>query len=223
MDNIKTIELTFVNAYLLSAGVDFVLIDTGLAMHREKLEKELNEAGCYPGKLKLVLITHGDMDHAGNAAWLKEKYGCRIALHENDLGLVEKGIQVKRKTKSIGSRLFFIIRRLFRKKFSFEKFTPDIFLSDGMRLNESGLSGTVYHLPGHTSGSVCILTEDGNFFAGDIFTNRKRPETASLIENQEDLNKSYARIKTMDIKTVYPGHGKPFPMKEIIPQLLAVS
>ncbi|RLI67201.1 hypothetical protein DRO91_10540, partial [Candidatus Heimdallarchaeota archaeon] len=31
------------------------------------LERELEKAGCKPGDLKLVVLTHGDFDHTGNA------------------------------------------------------------------------------------------------------------------------------------------------------------
>ena len=83
-EDITTIELTFVNAFLVKVKEEFVLIDTDLAMHWEKLESELMSAGCLPDKLKLVLITHGDFDHTGNCAKLQEKYKSPIAMHKDE-------------------------------------------------------------------------------------------------------------------------------------------
>jgi glyoxylase-like metal-dependent hydrolase (beta-lactamase superfamily II) len=218
-ENITRIELTFVNAYLIKVSEGFILIDTGLAMHWEKLESQLLLVGCLPDKLKLVIITHGDLDHTGNCAKLQEKYRCKLALHKDDSLMVENGLLPKRKTRSFYAKVFSLIRKLFRGKFTFDKFKPDIYLSDGQDLNEYGFNATVVHIPGHTKGSIGILTDDGNLFAGDTFTNRRKPEKANYIENHSELENSINRLKKMNIRMIYPGHGKPFKMEEIARKL----
>jgi glyoxylase-like metal-dependent hydrolase (beta-lactamase superfamily II) len=218
-DDIKTIELTFVNAFLVKVNQGFILIDTGLSMHWEKLDGELVSAGCFPDKLKLIILTHGDFDHTGNCVKLREKYKCRIAMHKEDSIMVEKGLTLKRNTKTLQSMVFSVIRRLFRKKFTFDKFIPDIYLTDGQSLNEYGFNAKVVHIPGHTKGSIGILTGDGNLFAGDTFTNRRKPEVANYIENSLDLENSTERLKKMNIKMIYPGHGNPFEFQQIVGKL----
>jgi hydroxyacylglutathione hydrolase len=218
-DDIKTIELTFVNAFLVKVNQGFILIDTGLSMHWEKLDRELVSAGCFPDKLKLIILTHGDFDHTGNCVKLREKYKCRIAMHKEDSIMVEKGLTLKRNTKTLQSMVFSVIRRLFRKKFTFDKFIPDIYLTDGQSLNEYGFNAKVVHIPGHTKGSIGILTGDGNLFAGDTFTNRRKPEVANYTENSLDLENSTERLKKMNIKMIYPGHGNPFEFQQIVGKL----
>jgi hydroxyacylglutathione hydrolase len=88
---IKTIAFGGVNCYLLSIDSGFVLIDTGFSKNRVDVEKELESAGCKPGNLRLILLTHGDFDHSGNAAYLRGKYNAKIAMHSADKGMVEKG------------------------------------------------------------------------------------------------------------------------------------
>jgi hydroxyacylglutathione hydrolase len=215
-EDVKIIELTFVNAFLVKSSEDFILIDTGLGMFWQKLESELISAGCLPKKLKLVIITHGDQDHVGNCAVLQQKYGCKIAMHASDVLMAEKGVRLKRKVRTTKAKIFMFIRRLRRRKIPFDTFRPDIFLTDDQRLDEYGLQASVIHIPGHTKGSIGILTDEGSFFAGDIFVNRKQPDLATYIENSSELKSSYARLKKLSIKTVYPGHGKPFEMKEIM-------
>ena len=218
-EDIKIIEMTFVNAFLVKVKDGFILIDTGLGMHWEKLESELLSSGCLPDKLKLIIITHGDFDHTGNCAKLQEKYKCKIAIHKDDSAMVENGAPLKRKVRTLQARVFIMIRRLFRKRFTFDKFKPDVYLTEGQRLNEYGFDAVVVHIPGHTKGSIGILTDDGNLFAGDTFTNNRKPDTANYIENSDELKNSLTRLKEMKIKTVYPGHGKPFGMDEIISKL----
>lgn len=76
------------NCYLVKTDSDFILIDTGRASKRAKLEQELESAGCNPGNLKLIVLTHGDFDHTGNCAYLRMKFGTRIAVHHYDSGMV---------------------------------------------------------------------------------------------------------------------------------------
>ena len=218
-EDIKTIELTFVNAFLVRVNEGFILIDTGLSMHWGKLDSELVSAGCLPDKLKLIILTHGDFDHTGNCVKLREKYKCRIAMHKDDSFMVENGLSLKRKTRTLQAMLFSLIRKLFRKKFAFDKFMPDIYLTDGQNLNEYGFDAKVVHIPGHTKGSIGILTGDGDLFAGDTFTNRRKPEVANYIENSLDLENSINRLKKMNIKMIYPGHGKPFEFEQIFRNL----
>jgi hydroxyacylglutathione hydrolase len=80
-----------VNCYLIKTDNGCVLIDTGLDRQRANLEGELVSAGCQPGNLKLILVTHGDSDHSGNAAYLREKYGAKIAVHRGESKVVERG------------------------------------------------------------------------------------------------------------------------------------
>ena len=218
-DDIKIIELTFVNAFLVKVNEGFILIDTGLSMHWEKLDSELILAGCLSDKLKLIILTHGDFDHTGNCVKLQEKYKCRIAMHKDDSFMVENGLSLKRKTRTLQAMLFSLIRKLFRKKFAFDKFIPDIYLTDGQNLNEYGFNAKVVHIPGHTKGSIGILTGDVDLFAGDTFTNRRKPEVANYIENPMDLKNSIDRLKMMNIKMIYPGHGKPFEFEQIVRNL----
>ncbi|KFD42581.1 hypothetical protein DK28_0200570 [Peptococcaceae bacterium SCADC1_2_3] len=83
---IKTINFGGINCYLVKTGDGYILIDTGCPAKRTDIEKELLSAGCKLGNLNLVVLTHGDHDHAGNCAYLQDKYGTKIAMHADDSG-----------------------------------------------------------------------------------------------------------------------------------------
>ncbi len=218
-EKIKTLELGFVNAYLLKAGDGFILVDTGLPYQGAELESKLASAGCSPGKLKLILITHGDWDHTGNVSRLREKYNVKVAMHFGDVDQVEKGVFLKRKIRPLLYRIFFIVRMLLRKlqknKMNYPTFKPDILLSDGQSLEGYGLKAKVIHIPGHTPGSIGVITDDGDLISGDMFFNNKKPDTARIIENEEQLKNSFNKLRSMNIKMIYPGHGKPFPWERV--------
>ena len=88
---IRTINLGSVNCYLFKIGAKFLLVDTGPANRRFELDRELENAGCRPGDLNLILATHGDSDHVGNCAYLRKKYASPIALHRAEVDAVEQG------------------------------------------------------------------------------------------------------------------------------------
>lgn len=94
---IKTISLLLpynlgrVDCYLIETDTGHILIDTGGSNRRTDLEKELESAGCKPGNLKLIILTHGDFDHTGNAAYLRKEFGTKIAMHYDDSGMAERG------------------------------------------------------------------------------------------------------------------------------------
>ncbi len=215
MKSIRTLTFRWVNAYLVKNDAGFVLIDTGMAGNRSTLEHELRDAGCTPGDLKLIVITHGDPDHSGSAAYLRANYGANIAMHKAEAAAVERGnMFLSRGRLPFLRRVLKPLMRLFRLR-KRDRFTPDLFLKDGDRLDEYGLAATILHVPGHTSGSIAVLTDDGSFFSGDFLENRTRPSVATFVDDAEALKVSFERVKSLDIRTVYPGHGKAFSLDEI--------
>jgi len=213
---IKTISLLLpyklggVNCYLIEIDTGYILIDTGGSNKRTDLEKELESAGCQPGNLKLIVLTHGDFDHTGNAAYLRKKFDTKIAMHNGDSGMVEHGDMFCNRKKP-----FILIRMIVPILFGFgksERFKPDFYIEDGYDFTGYGFNAKVLHLPGHSKGSIGILTAGGNLFCGDLFMNMNQPTPTSLVDDSAKLNVSIEKLKSLKINTVYPGHGKSFPM-----------
>lgn len=193
------------NCYIVRTETGFILIDTGRASRLARLEKELAGAGCRPGNLDLIILTHGDFDHTGNGAHLREKFGAKIAMHRDDSGMVEFGdMFYNRKTGG------FLARKLVNLLFGIRKFKPDIIVEDGYDLKGYGFDAKVIHLPGHSKGSIGILTAIGDLFCGDLLVNTKKPGLNSIIDDPAEARSSMEKLRGHEIRTVYPGHGSPF-------------
>jgi len=203
-----------VNTYLLKTETGYYLIDTGITKKRDQLEKQLDEAGCQKGDLKLIIITHGHLDHVGNAAYLRDKYGAKIVMHSGDSKMVESGDMFVDTKGGIMIRLIGVLMKILGLG-EYEKFTPDMYLEDLQDLSAYGLNAKVIHTPGHSNGSISVLTAEGDLFCGDLFNNNSKPEKASLIQDPRLLDASVERLKALKIATVYPGHGKPFRMEQL--------
>lgn len=177
----KTINLTLpfrmgsVNCYLIQTDAGFVLIDTGGTNSRKQLVCELENASYKPGLLKLIILTHRDFDYTGNAAYLRKAFRSKIATHNEDLGIVERGdMFVNRKKPNLIIRMLLPI---FSRFGSSERFVPDLlettnnpalgYLTDDLvaanasvkKLANMGI-GMVY--PGHGNPFLMHLFEEGS-------------------------------------------------------------
>jgi len=201
-------RLGSVNCYVVETGSGFVLIDTGASNRRKDVEKELEGVGCKPGDLKLIILTHGDFDHTGNAAYLRRRFGARIAMHRDDAGMLERGdIFWNRKGGN------FLIRTVASFLFRFgrpERCSPDLYLDEGDDLSEYGFDAKVLHIPGHSKGSIAILTANGALFSGDLLEYKGRPVLNSIIDDRAAAQASFERLKSLKATTVYTGHGEAF-------------
>ncbi len=232
------IDLKGVNCYLGKSEEGFILFDTGGHLTLDKVYNDrqqalliqLEEAGCRPGNLKAIVLTHGDNDHTANAAFLRERYQTIIAMHTDDVELVDnitldKMMESFRYRSLILKIIFFLLRKPIKKLTEkalkdFIRFKPDVILNEGDDLSKYGFAAKVIHLPGHTPGSIGILTENGELIAGDIYANFKKPSLAPNAHNFKQLKNSADKLNTLNITMVYPGHGKPFePIRSIKEEL----
>ena len=226
---IKIINLGGVNCYLVSTNQGYILIDTGFLSKRDKLEQDLEAAGCRPGNLNLILLTHGDTDHADNAAYLRDKYGAQIALHAAEVSLVERGDmsgtrQPKPDKISFMFRVLISLAPVLFKGNPFQTFKPDFTIDEGFDLSAYGFNAQVLHLPGHSTGSIGIMIPDDPMtagpavFCGDLLYNLFGKPSCLLIDSLTDFKASIEKLRSLEVKTVYPGHGKPFALEQFLRQ-----
>lgn len=208
--NVVPINLGGVNCYLAKCRDGFILIDAGFSVKRNLLLQALERAGCRPGNLKFVLVTHGDSDHAGNGAFLQKEFHAPIGMHPDDFGMVEHGdMDWNRKPKADKmSAIMKVVGYLMRliSKERFETFTPDVAVNDGYDLSGFGFNAKVIHIPGHSKGSIGVLAENGDLYCGDFLYTTPG---MNFVDDAEARSRSLIRLRKLDIKTIFPGHGKP--------------
>ncbi|MFZ9594535.1 MAG: MBL fold metallo-hydrolase [Bdellovibrionia bacterium] len=176
-----------------------------------------------PVQVKVLLHTHGHLDHIGATAQVARALGHpsaplaatregsapvsmsggsgpRIALHRDDEPLYQK-------------------LRMQGQMFGFQLEEPlpiDHFLEDEETLNVGQLRLQILHTPGHSPGSVCIRVHEDrelgvseSVLSGDTLFRGSVGRTDLWGANQDQMFRSiFNRILTLDGDTrVCPGHG----------------
>ena len=129
-------------------------------------------------------------------------------MHSDDSGIAEKGDMFWNRKKS--NIIVKFIAPIFFEFGKSRRFRPDFYIEDGFEFSEYGFDAKAVYIPGHSRGSIGILTMNGDLICGDLFTNIKKPELNSIMDNPETANLSIEKLRNLEINTVYPGHGKPF-------------
>jgi glyoxylase-like metal-dependent hydrolase (beta-lactamase superfamily II) len=141
--------------YLVDAGTELVLIDSGLGYGLPRIENNIKFFGFEPAKIGYVVATHCHIDHIGGIPILKNNYGTKIIAHELD----RAGIEGENDELTAASIYGEILKHV----------KVDLLLKGEM--NEFNIGDVKFHFvhtPGHTPGSISIFidTIDGRVLFG---------------------------------------------------------
>ncbi len=141
----------------------------------------INEIQKSDFKIKLVLLTHHHLDHAGGITDLKKKFDFPVALGNADCRC------------ELNERVGYV--------------DPDIEISDGdiFTLGDDSIKSIT--VPGHTLGSNCFLIND-KLFTGDVLFPGRSGITDSAEQFELTINSLKEKIYILDDDIeFFPGHG----------------
>jgi len=172
---------------------EVMIIDPGA--DPEKIEKEIN--GYKP---KLIVATHGHIDHVGQVGYLKSKYDIPFYMNENDIFLLNQ-------------ELFPGFKKLLNAT---ECPEPDVTIKEGSTIKFGRFDFYVIDTPGHSPGSVCLY--DMNYqilITGDTLFKGSVGRTDLPGGDEEELAKSLQKLLLLPDETeIIPGHGDISVLKE---------
>lgn len=180
------------NCYVLrksETAKDCLIIDTG--MQAPQLVNFLTQHNFNP---IAVVLTHGHPDHAAGVAELRHSFpDIKVCIHKLDADMLTGG----------------------QSNFGLVMGPPsdtvpaDVLLEEQDLIEQAGVKLQVLHTPGHTSGGICLYSEDeGIVFTDDTLFADSVGRT-DLGGNMAQLIKSIReKLFTLPDNTkVYPGHG----------------
>ncbi len=175
------------NCYIVGSKKEGMIIDPG-----GETKRILKKVSDLKLDIKLIVLTHGHMDHVGALKEVKEATGADIAACADD-------------ASTSGDDSLSVLLGIYPPKPP----VPDRLLKDGDKIDiGDGLHFTVLHTPGHAPDSICLLGE-GGLFSGDTLFNYGIGRADLPGGNPGQLMDSIrTRLMVLADKTVvYPGHG----------------
>lgn|GEM_PF-732616 len=213
LNNQSIVALTFISgrAYLIQGKDGWVLADTSSPWNGPRLVRRLERQGIDLSKIRLILLTHGHIDHFGNALRLKARTGAPIAIHELDAEAPRKGRNMPLHPRNTFEKVL----GFFASKTRTRGFEPDVLLKgDEGDLEQYGIAAKWVRTPGHTDGSVSIALPGEAALVGDLVVGRfnalKRPAYPFWVKDEHQARESIRKLLDYAPTTFLSGHGGPF-------------
>jgi len=143
--------------------------------------------------IKVIVLTHGHSDHIAALYDIQDRTGAEVAIHTADAeflhgrGPLSSMFGISYKTPG----------------------PPDRLLHEGDTIDIGDLHLSVLHTPGHTPGSICLIT-DNKVFTGDTLLYHGIGTTLMPGSSRRQLiNSIQTKLMVLpDTTAVYPGHGR---------------
>jgi|SRR5690554_3359805 len=204
------------NSYLIKGKGGFILVDAGMPGKSEKVLKALRNFNAKFDDINLIIVTHVHNDHVGSLHDIKKKSNALVLIHEKEKNYLRRGYNKFPDGTMVFSKIISsFANNLFSSKNQFEPVEADIIVDDDFDLMDYGVNGRVIHTPGHTEGSISIIIENKYCITGDtLFNMLPNSVYPPFANDEEQLIKSWKKIRKQNCKKYYPGHGREFTLNK---------
>lgn len=170
-----------------------IIIDPG-----EQAQKVINKIETLNLQPELLINTHGHFDHIFSDDIIREKYNIPLAIFKDDVEMLsDSNLNLSQ----------YMDNPITIKQ-------ADIIFDKEEVKETSFCKYKVIHTPGHSKGSICILTDD-ILFSGDTVFKYSIGRTDLPGGNYNELIQSLEKIKKLPKNIIiYPGHGPVTTLKE---------
>ncbi len=141
-------------------------------------------------EIKVLIATHGHIDHIGAIGILKKRLDAPVAIHQSDSPALQGDMH------------------FFWGEYFYPPIQADRLLKDGDSIDVADLHFKVINTPGHTYGGICLYGH-GMLFTGDtLFRNSIGSSGIGTGTHAELLDSIIDKLMILPPETIiYPGHG----------------
>lgn len=177
-----------------------VLIDTAYLPDFGETERVIGRLGVELSRVSLIVSTHCHCDHIGGNRRVQELSGCDIALHKVGKHFID--------TRDDWSTWW----RYYGQEAEFFDCTRG--LEDGEAIPIGAHEFRVRYTPGHSADGIVLYdAEEKLLISSDALWERDIPVMTLRVEGSRallDALDSLEKLRRLDLRVVYPGHGGPF-------------
>lgn len=226
---IHRIQSVAAYSHLIETDDGLYLVDAGMVGHGRSILKKIRDIGRRPEEIRLAIVTHGHADHFGGLSEVLEAVsGFEVITHPDHAKTVATGSVLISPGLNPYSKLYELIARRSLPRIGLRGVESVVALDDGSRLDDYGLPGRIVYTPGHSSGDITLLLDDGSAFVGDIVQGRRipgvtPPELPNMALDIDDVLESWRLLLAAGAKTIYPAHGSVVTDEELRPVLARLS
>ena len=232
IDKIYRIELPIpfplktINVYFIDDSPR-TLVDAGIKteVSFEALKRGLEAIGYGLNSIERILITHGHIDHYGQAKRLSSISSAPIYIHSTDYGRIRSFIHSLGFLKSLLLRngapetlVNEAIHYMESAQIMGDPLDEAFFLEDGDSILFKSMMWKAIHCPGHSPGLICFhWPEKKILFTGDHLLKEITPNPVLNVYERKPPFRypslkeyliSLKKIGTMDISLLLPAHGE---------------
>jgi glyoxylase-like metal-dependent hydrolase (beta-lactamase superfamily II) len=172
------------NAYLF-LGRRVALVDSGSEESQRDLLATLRQLEIRRERIALVVLTHEHAGHAGGSAAFPDAL---VVAHSLAAAKLRHGEELLTKLRVARA--------------------PDVELSEGGAIRIGGFSFDVLHMPGHTSGSICLYERSRALIVtGDTVLARGGVPVVTQNGSSGEHLESLDRLASLRARMLLPGHG----------------
>jgi glyoxylase-like metal-dependent hydrolase (beta-lactamase superfamily II) len=189
---------------VLADAEGVVLLDTGFPGDARAIRRVVEQIGAGPRDVRAILLTHGHIDHAGNAAELRAWTGAPVYAHPLEQPHLD-GVYPYRGFARVCGALEAAARAIT----SYRAVKIDVPLAAGDLLPFWG-GLRVVHLPGHTLGHCGFYAAKHDLlFSGDLwvrFLMRTQASPRIFSDDIAQVPASLRKARALGARWVVPGH-----------------
>jgi len=221
-ERIHTILLGNTRTFVVPGRNGYLLIDGGHRVWSNRFFRCLAKIGVQRRQIRLAVITHVHFDHVGTMRAVKNGCGCKVAVHPREADLLASGQVVIPPGTILPARLLKWMTdrcpELTSRVCAFDPMGADLLISEPKDLKKYGFDARIIPTPGHTEGSLSILTAAGNAFVGDLAVNMpwlgRQRYRSPFGDSTVKMKASIENLVREGVRRFYPAHGRPFYAKK---------
>jgi glyoxylase-like metal-dependent hydrolase (beta-lactamase superfamily II) len=195
------VQRGYLNAnHLVYRAARPVLVDSAYFPHFQQTEEIIGGLGVDLSQVSLIINTHCHCDHIGGNRRIQERSGCDIALHRVGKHFID--------ARDDWSTWW----RYYDQEAEFFDCTRG--LEDGQIIPIGAHEFRVLYTPGHSADGIALYcVKEKLLISSDALWEKDIPVMTLRVEGSRallDALDSLEKLRRLDVRMVYPGHGGPF-------------